>query len=310
VVSFDGLAGQDGSEYAEYQIGVIPDTNYPVIINKEIAITHHTAILGVTGTGKSTFARNLIQQFIKESDTKVICVDFTKEYSGKFIELNPKNIVNEIRAKTIFKCIDYIVNEQDKFANQQNKAAMQKAEARLKRNFYRSMIEFLLGDQQLCIFELPDVTNTTGVLEYTKYFFRCLFQIARDRKNYTKKICVVLEEAHTVVPEWNFIGLSEKSSQSLVNNIGQIVLQGRKYDIGFLVIAQRTANVSKTILTKCNSIIAFQVFDKTSSEFLSNYFGAKVASILPNLKFRQAIAAGKAFKSNVPMIFEVPELDS
>jgi len=86
-------------------------------------------------------------------------------------------------------------------------------------------------------------------------------------------------------------------------------LQGRKYNVGLLVIAQRTANVSKTILTQCNSIIAFQEFDKTSSDFLSNYFGQEISSTLPNLKFRQAIAAGKAFKSNVPMIFEVPEIN-
>ena len=76
-----------------------------------------------------------------------------------------------------------------------------------------------------------------------------------------------------------------------------------------LVIAQRTANVSKTVLTQCNTIISFQEFDKTSSEFLANYFGQGIADVLPNLKFRQAIAAGKALKSNVPMIFEVPEIN-
>ena len=75
-----------------------------------------------------------------------------------------------------------------------------------------------------------------------------------------------------------------------------------------MVIAQRTANVSKTILTQCNTIVSFQEFDKTSSEFLSNYFGSNMANTLPNLKFRQAIAAGKAFKSSVPIIFEVPEI--
>jgi len=34
-----------------------------------------------------------------------------------------------------------------------------------------------------------------------------------------------------------------------------------------------------------------------------------MASVLPTLKFRRAIAAGKAFKSNVPMIFEVPNIE-
>src|SRR5208337_360279 len=141
--------------------------------------------------------------------------------------------------------------------------------------------------------------NTIGILEYTKYFFKNIFNIAKNDRCFGKRICIVLEEAHTVVPEWNFIGISERSSQSLVNSIGQIALQGRKYNIGFIVIAQRTANVSKTILTQCNSIISFQEFDRTSSDFLSNYLGSTMVNALSNLKFRQAIASGKAFKSNV-----------
>lgn len=66
--------------------------------------------------------------------------------------------------------------------------------------------------------------------------------------------------------------------------------------------------MSKTILTQCNSIIAFQEYDKTSIDFLANYFGQEISGALNELKFRQAVAAGKAFKSNVPMIFEVPEI--
>jgi DNA helicase HerA-like ATPase len=135
-----------------------------------------------------------------------------------------------------------------------------------------------------------------------------LFRIAREHKNYGKNVCIVLEEAHTVIPEWNFIGVEEKKAQSLVNSIGQIALQGRKYHIGFIVIAQRTANVSKTVLTQCNSILAFQQFDKTSADFLTNYMGTEMVSTLPSLKFRQAIAVGKGFRSGVPMIFEVPEI--
>jgi len=62
----------------EYQVGQIPNTNYPVILSKKAAISHHTAIIGVTGTGKSTFARNLIRQFLADEEVKIICIDFTK----------------------------------------------------------------------------------------------------------------------------------------------------------------------------------------------------------------------------------------
>jgi DNA helicase HerA-like ATPase len=106
--------------------------------------------------------------------------------------------------------------------------------------------------------------------------------------------------------EWNFSG--SEGSRELVSSISQIALQGRKYGIGFVVVAQRTASVSKTVLTQCNSVIAFQQFDNTSGDFLANYVGPDMVSALPNLKFRQGIAVGKAFKSNVPLIFEVPEL--
>ena len=104
------------------------------------------------------------------------------------------------------------------------------------------------------------------------------------------------------------MGVSDNASKATVNSIAQIALQGRKYDIGFIVIAQRTANVSKTVLTQCNSIIVFQELDKTTNDFLSNYLGVDYIKALPSLKFRRAIAIGKAFKSTVPMIFEVPDI--
>jgi DNA helicase HerA-like ATPase len=119
---------------------------------------------------------------------------------------------------------------------------------------------------------------------------------------------VVLEEAHTVIPEWNFIGAEDKGAHALVNAIGQIALQGRKYGVGFMVIAQRTANVSKTVLTQCNTIVAFQQFDRTSGEFLSNYMGKEMVEALPMLRPRNAIAVGKAFRSGLPVIFRVPDI--
>ncbi len=294
-------------EANEFIIGKIPNTNYPVVINKDIAMSHHMAVVGVTGTGKSIFSRNLIRQYLVDEDTKVICIDFTGEYIGKFADLNPTKVIDEAVSEQLFKDIDYIEQQiADNFNKDNDNSRNKKKEVSEKIN---TQIEaFLKSENRLSIFELPHVANTSGVLTYTKTFFRLLFHIAKTQNNFGKRICIVLEEAHTVIPEWNFSGVSEKVSQPLLNSIAQIALQGRKYNVGLLVIAQRTANVSKTILTQCNTIVSFQEFDKTSSEFLSNYFGQEISKSLPKLKFRQAIVAGKALKSNVPMIFEVPDL--
>jgi len=291
----------------EYIVGEIPGTNYPAILNKKEAISHHLAILGVTGAGKSVFARNFLRQLL-DGETKVICVDFTKEYAGKFMDLGAKNIIDEELANNIFKAIDILILEKSKFLNQQEKPLIADNEQIIADGFTTAIKNFLQGETKLAIFELPDVSNTEGILEYTKAFFRGLFDIAKNEHNYGKKVCVVLEEAHTVIPEWNFIGIADKVGQSLVNCIGQIALQGRKYDVGFIVIAQRTANVSKTVLTQCNTVIAFQCFDQTSKVFLSNYLPNQMVDAVPNLRFRQAIGVGKGFRANVPVIFEIPEI--
>jgi len=289
----------------EYIVGKIPNTNYPIVINKIDAITHHLGILGVTGCGKSVFVRQLIRK-VAEDGTKVICIDFTGEYLNKFSDVSLCKIIEEQQSEVIFDAIDKLDFENAKFPNQRNPNVIKDNEDKIKKQFYEGIKQFLEGKSNVTIFELPDVSNTSGILEYTKWFFRILFFIAKKENSFNKRVCVVLEEAHTVIPEWNFLGVSDKISQPLVNSIGQIALQGRKYNIGFIVIAQRTANVSKTVLTQCNSMIAFQAFDKTSNDFLSNYLGKDMVEVLPNLRFRQAIAVGKAFKSNVPLIFEVP----
>lgn len=288
-------------------IGAIPNTNYPIFLDKETAVTHHLAILGVTGTGKSVFTRNVIRE-IASAETKVIIVDFTLEHRNKLSDIKPQPMVPEAEADNIFAAIGALSAEMENFPNKRDQQAIEAAEKTIRSNFRKAIQEFLQSNESVRIFELPDVSNTTATLEYTKWFFRALFGVAKHKNNYGKKVCVVLEEAHTVIPEFNFLGVADKSASSLVNSIAQIALQGRKYGVGFIVVAQRTANVSKTILTQCNSIIAFRQFDRTSGDFLSNYVGEDMVQALPNLKFRQGIAVGKAFKSNVPLIFEVPEI--
>ena len=306
------LAGQLDKEPTladgEVKAGTIPNTNYPILLNLREAITHHTAILGVTGTGKSVFSRNLLRLAIKQG-MKVVCVDLTGEYRDKFKDVPATAIVQGSTWPTIDKNLTTLETELAKFTNQQDAELIDSCKKELGNIFYKEIKSFLQDDTKtLGLLELPDVSNSLLGLEYTRWFFKALFHIAKTHQCFGKQVCVALEEAHTVVPESNFVGLNDRSAQSLVHSIGQIALQGRKYGVGFLVIAQRTANVSKTILTQCNTVIAFQQFDKTGSDFLSNYMGPDMATIIPRLQLRQAVAVGKAFRTNIPIVFEVPEI--
>jgi hypothetical protein len=289
------------------KIGCIPDSNYPIYLHLKDTINHHLAVLGVTGCGKSVFTRNLLRQ-ISDDGTKVIVIDFTSEYKEKLKDRKLMKIVCDKGDKLLVSSIQSVREEMVKYANQRDEEKIQKAEKTIRDIFGCCLKEFLEGEDEFGIFELPDLSNTDETIEYTKWFFKVLFLIAKDRGNYGKRICVVLEEAHTIVPEWNSMGTNDNTSKALVNSIAQIALQGRKYNIGFIVIAQRSANVSKTILTQCNSIISFKVFDTTSKDFIGNYVGKDMSDSLSELKNRQAIAVGKSFKSNIPLLFEVPEI--
>lgn len=160
--------------------------------------------------------------------------------------------------------------------------------------------------EKICIFELPSIANTKDVLTQTQSFIELVFEYAKNQQT-KQRICLVLEEAHTIVPETSFWGdLGDYgSSKALVNKMGQVALQGRKYGVGLMVIGQRTANISKTILTQCNTMICFQAFDDTNFNFLGNYIGKDLAISLPSLKKYHAVVSGKAIKSNLPLIVDI-----
>lgn len=246
--------------YPEYKLDVIPKTNIPSVINLHDAISHHIALIGVTGSGKSFLAREIIKELMQ--DTKIICVDFTGEYAKHFQNFYPLN-KNEIK-------------------------------------------NFIQSNESIGMFELSSISNTKDVLTQTQSFIEVVFEYAKNQQT-MQRICLVLEEAHTIVPETSFLGdLGEYgSSKALVNKMGQVALQGRKYGVGLMVIGQRTANISKTILTQCNTMICFQAFDDTNFNFLGNYIGKDLAISLPSLKKYHAVVSGKAIKSNLPLIVDI-----
>ena len=283
----------------EFQLGVIPNTNLPSVINLDIAVSHHIALLGVTGSGKSFLALELIKKLI--GDTNVICVDFTGEYKKDLVDLAPVDLIK----------VEGLAALETTFAEKHQKALSKqpKDELELRQKIQEQLSgyvsTFIEGEPNLGLFELPALSNTLFILEFTQYFFESVFNYAKANEG--KKICLVLEEAHTIVPETGFLGdLGDYgSTKALVNKMSQIALQGRKYGVGLMIIAQRTANVSKTVLTQCNTIICFQAFDETSFTFLGNYIGKDLVQTLPNLKKYQAVVTGKAIKSNIPMIVDL-----
>ena len=102
------------------------------------------------------------------------------------------------------------------------------------------------------------------------------------------------------------MGLGDHDLRGLVSKISQIALQGRKYGVGLLVIAQRTATVSKSVLTQCNTVISLSSFDETSLSFLANVYGESFKAVIPALPRLHAVVFGKGVRSERPVVVEIP----
>ena len=121
------------------------------------------------------------------------------------------------------------------------------------------------------------------------------------------RACLVYEEAHSLVPEWNSV--VNEGDKNATSGTARAILQGRKYGLGCMLITQRTANVTKTILNQCNSIFAMRTFDETGKDFLANYIGRDYASTLSSIPERHAVFFGKASSCENPVLVRLNDQD-
>ncbi|MFH1861563.1 MAG: hypothetical protein ABH878_02020, partial [bacterium] len=157
----------------------------------------------------------------------------------------------------------------------------------------------------LGILELKEIANTRASLRVTELFLSELFEFAKQNRR-SRNIFVVLEEAHTVIPEFNLFKSDKADTEAVVGRLAQIALQGRKFGVGLLIISQRTALVSKSLLSQCNTYFTFSLVDKTSLEYLGNVYSQEQVEYIPNLLELQMIAYGKGILSQRPVIVEIP----
>jgi len=288
-----------------FEIGKIPKSNISVFADLRKLRIFHTAILGITGSGKSELAFDLIRKNVAKK-IKVICVDLTDAYAAKLQDLNPVNLsLDAAISETLGAKIHEV--ETGEFGAPKEKKILKQFADIIRKDVEKKSKDFIEAHDasHLALISLPSISNTKATIFITEMFLSSILNYARTTRGSTG-ILVVLEEAHTVIPESSTMGLGDRDSQGMVAKIAQIALQGRKYNVGLLIVAQRTANVSKTVLSQCNTIFAFAGFDETGINYLANIIGRDFASTLPNLGFLQVVGFGKGLLSDRPIILDIP----
>lgn len=295
-------------------VGHFPGTDYPVSIKSiDELVTHNTAILGILGVGKSMLAIELVERMIV-AGIKVICIDLTDQYSNELAVY--VDSVRESAATKEFQRIGasgktkVCQNVEDGGSRKEFATAianyihkfMQPADVRRLLVFNPSLFEVWRQDSK------PYSGNASmaslSPAEITHIISQATLDAASALGMTSKaRVCLVYEEAHSLVPEWNSAVADGDKSAS--NGTARAILQGRKYGLGCLLISQRTANVTKTILNQCNTVFAMRTFDDTGKTFLANYIGADYANTLSSLSERQAVFFGRASSCENPILIRL-----
>ena len=253
------------------QVGVIPNSKFPVHVGLQDIVTHNTAILGVTGSGKSWLAFSLIENLIK-AKIKVLVLDISRQYWDYLSSHTPVAIKSSAEVAAW-------IDKQDSY---------------------------------LGIYQFADATGSfpPATAQFVEAAFNKISSTVKLQAgvDVPARLCIVIEEAHSLIPEWNQV--SQKGDETQVNKTARILLQGRKFGLGAMVVTQRTANVTKTILNQCNTVFALQSFDQTGLDFLRNYMGESYAQSISTLPIRHCILVGKSSSSTRPVIFEITDLSS
>ncbi|NBB31795.1 helicase HerA domain-containing protein [Cellulophaga sp. BC115SP] len=299
-------------------IGKLPNTNYGIPIkNHHELVTHNTAILGILGIGKSCLTFEILQKLLSTTQVKIFCLDLTNQYSKEL----PKYI-DPTLIQTDFSDASLTALKAGNATGVPANPASWGNEALYKTTIQDEIDAFVATDRRVLTIN-PDLHNVSKAGSQFNITHKIDLTPAEKVRLISERLIVkahtlgetaearyliVFEEAHSLVPEWNSV--SNEGDKNATNGTAKVILQGRKYGLGSMVITQRTANISKSILNQCNTIFALRVFDDTGKQFLENYIGSDYSNLLPTLEERHCVVIGKALKLKQPVILELNNMNN
>jgi hypothetical protein len=168
----------------EFVIGSVPSTNIGVAANIDDLVQFHAAVLGVTGTGKTELALDIVREAVK-NDFRVFCVDFTGEYKARLKDLTPI-----FPAPTAAQIDDLdqklFAVETGTYGAGAEKAALKRCLATIRGGVETQIKTFLEGGEKLAILELTEISNTKATLRITEQYLSTIMAWARKHRQARK----------------------------------------------------------------------------------------------------------------------------
>lgn len=146
---------------------------------------------------------------------------------------------------------------------------------------------------------LPLITGLLGRIIFTVQ----QWLDANDRH----PIAIFCDEAHLYLP----VDASDNMDERGLKNFERIAKEGRKYGVSLVVISQRPADVSKTILSQCGNFIAMRLTNPEDQNVIRRLFPDNLgdfSEMLPILDVGEGLVVGDASLLPSRVVLDKPQI--
>jgi hypothetical protein len=201
-----------------------------------------TAIFGISGSGKSNTATVFVEQLLSAGE-QVVLIDPKGEGWGLLSLANgkPSNLPL------------IVFGEPNGHIETLNESHGQ------------LLADFVVESGRSVVLSLLGFESDQSERRFVATFLRQLYR-RKSRQGHPTRTLVVIDEAHLFVPE-NIRG----DAAELAGAVQRIVRQGRSFGIGTLLIDQRPQDVSKRVVTQCDTLICHQLVHKLDRDALREW---------------------------------------
>lgn len=130
-------------------------------------------------------------------------------------------------------------------------------------------------------------------LDIIVFLFSKILYNLKIKNEVKKNIVMLFEEAHRYINE------EDKNDYKLGSYyIERLAREGRKFGISLIISSQRPSELSKTVISQCNSYIVHRLTNKNDLEVINKLLGINYKNLLdivPILEKQNALVLGEAF---------------
>jgi hypothetical protein len=292
-----------------------------VHLRRDEILTKHLAVLGMTGSGKSNAVKHLLRELVGSQPLRVVVVDTHGEYAAVGAAIDPdfRSIPDRIdlldwemvkERFSVERMTPAIKSGLRTAARTTSDPAQLAAALAGSTNDVLTEIAAAVeaAPEAFCVGEespriVAAATETEVDLEQPGLYVldlratetfevrskKCavlaarVFQAAKLAHGELPTLFVV-DEAHNYVPERTTGYMAEAAKHGSLGALTTIAVEGRKFEVGLVVVSQRPSRIAKDVLAQMSSQLVFRLANLEDLAYVRESFEAAGQELLADLR--------------------------